>query len=120
MKSSALKRAKLRDLPEYGLFWSLATKRRGILLQWHRKKKRKWAAVCYFLSNEQFKSERKWVHAGTEVLVEVEDAVMNRNKRGDAGDPWKGRWEMSLGHARQYAKRAKKRVLDHEADQDPD
>ena len=118
MDPASLSKVKIRDLPEYGLFVSIATKRRGIILQWHRKSRKKWACVCFFLKSDEYPSEKKWVHADAVVFVSSEDSVLNRNKRGDAGDPWVGRWKSLLPRSRTYAKIKRRADTEFDLDQE--
>lgn len=91
------RRVRLKDLPEFGLFWTAATERRGLLLKWWRIKPKggtrneKWGALVYLLGKGRVVAERRYMHAEAVVLVHQRDDVTNFTQRS-VGDPWRNRW----------------------------
>lgn len=80
----------LDTLPEYGLFWTIGTGRRGLIRTWHYKNRKKWSAVCLLF---QYTSGRLgaivgrfWIHAGAMVSISLKDGPINAPGRGDTGD----------------------------------
>jgi hypothetical protein len=90
----------LDTLPEYGLFWTLASGRRGLIKSWHYKERKKWSAVCLLFEYAGRLGRsigRHWIRAQASVAVSPEDDIINTVGRGDTGDSFLARPNLGTG-----------------------
>jgi hypothetical protein len=101
----------LKDLPEYGVFYTSHSNKKGLLIQWCYKSGVKWAAMVLLMPLKAGSGPiRKWMHSDVVVFVNKKDITINTRGRGDTGDAFDGRWIRKIDESK------RKRFIESESE----